>query len=79
MGWSYERRQLVLIVGDGMAPATDASLKRLVHVLRERQISISRDDVEWAFQSPATKDQVCRWVDEELQHTTLLTYEEEKL
>jgi hypothetical protein len=59
-----------------MAAASHASSKRLLHILRERQIPLTGDDIEWAFQSQTTKDEVVRWVDEELQHATLLTFEE---
>ena len=51
-------------------------LEHLLTVLRERGIPLGRDDVQWAFQSQQTRDQVVKWVQEHLGSDTLLSKEE---
>jgi hypothetical protein len=52
------------------------ALEHLLTVLRERGIPLGRDDVQWAFQSQQTRDQVVNWVQEFLGSNTLLTKDE---
>ena len=52
------------------------ALEHLLTVLRERHIPLGRDDVQWAFQSQQTRDQLVKWVQEYLGLDTLLTKEE---
>jgi hypothetical protein len=49
---------------------------RLKHVLDVRGLSLDPGDIATVFESPATKDQLCRWIDEYLSPETLLTKEE---
>lgn len=51
-------------------------LEHLLTVLRDRQIPLGRDDVQWAFNAPNTKDMVVEWVEEYLGPDTLLSKEE---
>lgn len=51
-------------------------LEHLLIVLRERDVPITRDDVQWAFDAPNTKDTVVEWVKEHLGADTLLSKEE---
>ncbi|KAI9815562.1 MAG: hypothetical protein M1827_002696 [Pycnora praestabilis] len=52
---------------------------RLLAVLRERDIPLTRDDVGWAFDSPQTNGQVTQWVQQYLGAETLLSKEELEL
>lgn len=54
----------------------DESLNRLLAVLRERRIPLTRDDVQWAFESVKTQHDAASWVEEYLQSDTLLSKEE---
>ncbi|KAF9637055.1 hypothetical protein BFW01_g7951 [Lasiodiplodia theobromae] len=54
----------------------DNSLNRLLAVLRERRIPLTRDDVQWAFESVKTQHDAASWVEEYLQSDTLLSKEE---
>lgn len=54
----------------------DDSLTHLLSVLRARRIPLTRDDVQWAFESVKTHDDVVAWVQEYLQSNTLLSKEE---
>ncbi|KAK8207453.1 hypothetical protein HDK77DRAFT_44067 [Phyllosticta capitalensis] len=51
-------------------------LDHLLSVLRERRIPLTRDDVQWAFESVKTRDDAIAWVDQYLQPNTLLSKEE---
>ncbi|KAI9875601.1 MAG: hypothetical protein M1830_008217 [Pleopsidium flavum] len=51
-------------------------LEYLLAVLREHEIPVTRDDVQWAFDAPNTKDTVVDWVKEHLGADTLLSKEE---
>ena len=62
-----------------MSIVREDPLERLLLITEDRDISISRDDVEWAFHSPATREEVVRWVERDLVHETLLTHEELQL
>ncbi|KAL0257175.1 hypothetical protein SLS55_007985 [Diplodia seriata] len=54
----------------------DEPLTRLLTILRERRIPLTRDDVQWAFDSVKTQNDAVSWVDEYLQSETLLSKEE---
>lgn len=54
-------------------------LDHLLFVLRERDIPLSRDDVQWAFDAPNTKEAVVEWVKEYLGADTLLSKDELEL
>ena len=56
-----------------------AAFRRLLDVLRQRDIPIGRDDVGWAFESAKTRDDIVRWVEEHLNNSTLLSKDELKL
>ncbi|KAI9771986.1 MAG: hypothetical protein M1835_006325 [Candelina submexicana] len=56
-----------------------APLDRLLAALREHEIPLGRDDVEWAFQSQKTKKEVAEWVTQFLGPETLLSKEEAEL
>ncbi|KAI9832688.1 MAG: hypothetical protein M1819_004274 [Sarea resinae] len=56
--------------------AEQSPLERLLQVLRERNIPLSRDDVAWAFDSPKTREEVTKWVTQYLGQETLLSKEE---
>lgn len=56
-----------------------AALRRLLDVLRQRDIPLSRDDVGWAFESAKTKDDIVAWVDQNLYNSTLLSKDELQL
>jgi len=56
-----------------------AALRRLLDVLRQRDIPLGRDDVGWAFESAKTKDDIVKFVDEHLNHSTLLSKDELQL
>jgi len=56
-----------------------AAFRRLLDVLRQRDIPLGRDDVGWAFESPKTRDEIVRWVEEHLNSSTLLSKDELKL
>jgi len=51
-------------------------MERLIKVLKERDIPLGQDDVQWAFESVKTKDDIVRWVEEYLNEPTLLTKDE---
>ena len=56
--------------------------KELHHLLRaldDRNISLGRDDVEWAFESAGTNGDVQKWVQDYLSPDCLLSKEEFKL
>ncbi|KAI9843677.1 MAG: hypothetical protein M1837_006144 [Sclerophora amabilis] len=57
----------------------DATLDHLLTVLRDRDIPLTRDDVQWAFESPNTRLEVTRWVEEYLGTETLLSKEDLQL
>ncbi|OJD29563.1 uncharacterized protein BKCO1_7700014 [Diplodia corticola] len=54
----------------------DESLARLLTVLRERRVPLTRDDVQWAFDSVKTQNDAVSWVEEYLHSDTLLSKEE---
>ena len=56
-----------------------AAFRRLLDVLRQRDIPLGRDDVGWAFESPKTRDEIVRWVEEHLNNSTLLSKDELRL
>lgn len=56
-----------------------ATLRRLLDVLRQRDIPLGRDDVGWAFESAKTKDDLVAWVDQNLNNSTLLSKDELQL
>lgn len=56
-----------------------AALRRLLDVLRQRDIPLGRDDVGWAFESAKTKDDIVTWVDQNLNNSTLLSKDELQL
>ncbi|KAI9723423.1 MAG: hypothetical protein M1812_001307 [Candelaria pacifica] len=56
-----------------------APLDRLLTALREHEIPLGRDDVEWAFNSQKTNKGVVEWVDQFLGQETLLSKEEAEL
>ena len=58
---------------------SDASLKRLLQVLSERDIGLGREDLDWLFESPETRDDMIAWVNEYLNDETLLSPEELEL
>ena len=55
------------------------ALSTLLAALRDRRIPLTRDDVQWAFDSVKTHDEAVAWVQEYLQPNTLLTSEELQL
>ncbi|KAF2141423.1 uncharacterized protein K452DRAFT_272293 [Aplosporella prunicola CBS 121167] len=55
------------------------ALLTLLAALRDRRIPLTRDDVQWAFDSVKTHDEAVGWVQEYLQPNTLLTSEELQL
>lgn len=57
-------------------PSSNASLKRLLNVLAERDIELGHDDLAWLFESPQTKSDMIAWVTEYLNPDTLLSREE---
>jgi len=57
----------------------NTSLKRLIHVLSERDIGLGKDDLDWLFESPETRDDMVAWVNEYLNEHTLLSREELEL
>lgn len=54
----------------------NASLKRLLDVLSQRNIGLGRDDLSWLFETPDTRDDMDAWVNEYLNEETLLSHEE---
>lgn len=56
-----------------------AALRRLLDVLRQRDVPLGRDDVGWAFESAKTKDDIVAWVDQNLNNSTLLSKDELQL
>ena len=54
-------------------------LRQLLRALEDRNIDLSRDDVEWAFDSASTREDVRKWVQEYLSPDCLLSKEEYKL
>ena len=52
------------------------SLEHLLHVLRTRHVPLTRQDVQWAFETKSTHDSVVNWVDQYLAPETLLSNEE---
>ena len=54
----------------------NSELERLIRILDEHEVGLSRDDVEWAFESLQTKQTIKEWVREYLSPTTLLKREE---
>lgn len=54
-------------------------LEHLLLVLRVRDIPLSRDDVQWAFDARNTKEKVEEWVKEYLGPDTLLSKDELEL
>lgn len=54
----------------------DASLKRLLYVLSERDIGLGHDDLGWLFDGEETRDDMIAWVNEYLREETLLSREE---
>lgn len=57
----------------------DPFLERLLVVLNDRDISLGRDDVAWAFESAKTGNEARAWVDKYLGEETLLTRDELEL
>ena len=62
-----------------MMKASSQVLDRLMTVLRERAVALTREDVGWAFESPKTRDSVDEWAGKHLGQETLLSTEELKL
>ncbi|KAL1297052.1 hypothetical protein AAFC00_004641 [Neodothiora populina] len=58
---------------------SNRALKRLLHVLSERDIGLGEDDLGWLFESPDTRDDMIAWVNEYLNVDTLLSPEELEL
>ena len=56
-----------------------AAFRRLLDVLRQRDIPLGRDDVGSAFESPKTRDEIVKWVEEHLNNSTLLSKDELRL
>lgn len=54
-------------------------LEHLLVVLRECDIPLSRDDVQWAFDAPSSREAVVEWVKEYLGADTLLSKDELEL
>lgn len=54
-------------------------LHQLLRVLQDRNIDLGRDDVEWAFESASTEEDVRKWVQDCLSPDCLLSKEEFKL
>jgi hypothetical protein len=59
--------------------AASPQIEHLLAALRERQIPLGRDDVQWAFTSPQTKVEVSNWVQDFLGDENLLSKEELEL
>lgn len=57
----------------------EQALKRLLGSLQLRDISLTEDDVGWAFEAKTTRDQVTTWVRQYLGDETFLSHEELKL
>ena len=55
------------------------ALKTLIDALRDHDIPLGRDDVQWAFESAKTGDDMTAWVEEYLNQSTLLSKEELEL
>lgn len=51
----------------------DGCLKRLLHVLAERDIGLGHDDLAWLFETPETRNDMISWTNEYLNQDTLLT------
>ncbi|KAF2091762.1 hypothetical protein K490DRAFT_31952 [Saccharata proteae CBS 121410] len=56
--------------------ADSTPLNRLLAVLRERRIPLTRDDVQWAFESVKTQGDAEAWVQQYLEPETLISKEE---
>ncbi|TKA64163.1 hypothetical protein B0A49_05755 [Cryomyces minteri] len=56
-----------------------AELTHLLEKLEQRHVPLTRDDVQWAFESPQTKADMEAWVKEYLGSDTLLSKEEVEL
>ncbi|KAK5017962.1 hypothetical protein LTR16_000862 [Cryomyces antarcticus] len=56
-----------------------AELAHLLEELEQRHVALTRDDVQWAFESPQTKADIEAWVKEYLGSDTLLSKEEVEL
>ncbi len=56
-----------------------APLDRLLAALREQDIPLWRDDVEWAFKSQKTSKEVVEWVNQYIGPETVLSKEEAEL
>ena len=57
----------------------EEELHQLLRALDDRNINLGRDDVEWAFESASTKEDVRKWVQDYLSPDCLLSKEEFKL
>ncbi|EKG15579.1 hypothetical protein MPH_07245 [Macrophomina phaseolina MS6] len=55
------------------------TLNHLLTVLRDRRVPLTRDDVQWAFESAKTQNDAVAWVNEYLGSNTLLSKEELEL
>lgn len=60
-------------------PPSAGVMERLLYSLNQRDIPLGSDDVQWAFESVKTKDDITAWVNEYLNTETLLTKEELEL
>lgn len=54
----------------------DVALEDLLDVLRTRQVSITRDDVQWAFSAKNSRQEAVDLVDQYLTAETLLSQDE---
>jgi len=51
-------------------------MEDLLTVLRDREIPLGRDDVQWAFESSKARDEITLWTQEYLQKPSLLSKNE---
>jgi len=51
-------------------------MEQLLTVLRDREIPLDRDDVQWAFKSSKARDEATAWTQEYLQTASLLSKNE---
>ncbi|KAF1982766.1 hypothetical protein K402DRAFT_339824 [Aulographum hederae CBS 113979] len=52
------------------------ALAKLLQVLKDHELDLGPDDVQWAFESAKTKEEAAAWVQQYLQPETLLSKEE---
>lgn len=51
----------------------------LLRLLQDRGLTLERDDVQWAFESPHDKEELNAWLKEYSSPATLLSLDEAKL